>query len=141
MIGEKSIEKNEEHDDANLKLVDQLISKKEIKNIANQNQELKNFDRHSSIKSNYKYKDRSQDVIAHQLIKVASIAQHFRLAYNAILRSLSKSIVAITRDDRKDLHKKLFKLNTQVINVYETNCLFDVETKDKIVNSFVKRLI
>jgi len=37
MIDKKFIKKNEEHDDANLKLVDQLISKKEIKNIANQN--------------------------------------------------------------------------------------------------------
>lgn len=36
MIGEKFIKKNEEHNDANLKFVDQLISKKEIKNIANQ---------------------------------------------------------------------------------------------------------
>jgi hypothetical protein len=141
MIGEKSIEKNEEHDDANLKLVDQLISKEEAKNIANQNQELKNFDHHPSIESGHKYEDRSQNVIAHQLIEVAGIAQHFRLAHSAILRSLSKSIVAITRDNRKDLHKRLLKLNTQVINVYETNCLFDVEAKDTIVDSLVKRLI
>ena len=75
------------------------------------------------------------------MIEVASIVRHFRLAYNAILRSLLKSIVAITRDDRKDLHKRLLKLNIQVINVYETNRLFDVEAKDKIVNSLVKRLI
>jgi len=141
MIGEKFIKKNEEHDDANLKLVDQLISKKEIKNIANQNQESKNFDRHSSIELGHKYEDRSQDVIAHQLIEVASIVRHFRLAHNAILRSLLESIVAITRDNRKDLHKRLLKLNTQVINVYETNRLFGVEAKDRIVNPLVKRLI
>ncbi len=65
MIVEKSIKKNEKHNDANLKLVDQLISKKEIKNIANQNQKSKNFDRHFSIKSSYKYENRSQNVIAH----------------------------------------------------------------------------
>jgi hypothetical protein len=37
MIDEKFIKKNEKHNNANLKLVDQLILKKEIKNIANQN--------------------------------------------------------------------------------------------------------
>jgi len=37
IIDEKSIKKNKEHNNANLKFVDQLISKKEIKNIANQN--------------------------------------------------------------------------------------------------------
>jgi hypothetical protein len=73
VIGEKFIKKNEEHNDANLKLVDQLISKKEIKNIANQDQELKNFDRHSFIELGYKYEDRSQNVIAHQLIEVVNI--------------------------------------------------------------------
>ncbi len=36
VIGEKFIKKNKKHNNANLKLVDQLISKKEIKNIANQ---------------------------------------------------------------------------------------------------------
>jgi aspartyl aminopeptidase len=36
VIGKKSIKKNEEHNDANLKLVDQLISKEEAKDIANQ---------------------------------------------------------------------------------------------------------
>ncbi len=35
VIDEKSIKKNEEYNNANLKLVDQLILKKEIKNIAN----------------------------------------------------------------------------------------------------------
>ncbi len=65
MIGEKSIKKNEEHDDANLKLVDQLILKEEVENIVNQNQESKNFDRHLSIKLGHKYEDRSQDIIAH----------------------------------------------------------------------------
>jgi len=75
------------------------------------------------------------------LIEVASIVRHFRLAYSAILRLLLESIVAITWDDRKDLHKRLLKLNTQVINVYETNYLFGVEAKDRIVDSFVKRLI
>ncbi len=36
VIGEKFIKKNKKHNNTNLKLVDQLISKKEIKNIANQ---------------------------------------------------------------------------------------------------------
>jgi hypothetical protein len=35
IIDEKFIKKNKEYNNANLKLVDQLISKKEIKNIAN----------------------------------------------------------------------------------------------------------
>jgi homospermidine synthase len=35
VINEKSIKKNKKHNNANLKLVDQLISKKEIENIAN----------------------------------------------------------------------------------------------------------
>jgi len=35
VINEKSIKKNEKHNNANLKLVDQLISKKKIENIAN----------------------------------------------------------------------------------------------------------
>jgi len=60
---EKSIKK--ENNNANLKFVDQLISKKKNKNIANQNQELKNFDCYSLVKLNYKYKDCLQDVIAH----------------------------------------------------------------------------
>ncbi len=65
MIVKKSIKKNEKHDNANLKLVDQLISKKEIENIVNQNQELKNFDRDSFIELDHKYENRSQNVIAH----------------------------------------------------------------------------
>jgi hypothetical protein len=73
VIDEKSIKKNEDHNDANLKLVNQLILKKEIKNIVNQDQELKNFDRHFSIELNHKYEDRSQNVIAHQLIEIVDI--------------------------------------------------------------------
>jgi homospermidine synthase len=65
VINKKFIKKNEKYNNANLKFVDQLISKKEIKNIANQNQKLKNFDRHFFIELNYKYKNRSQDIITH----------------------------------------------------------------------------
>jgi len=141
VTGEKSIEKKEEHDNANLKLVHQLISKEEIEDIANQDQELENFDRHPPIELGHEYEDRSQDVIAHQLVEATGIARHFRLAHSAILRSLLESIVAITRDDRKNLHKRLLKLNTQVINAYETNRLFGVEAKNRIVDPLVKRLI
>jgi len=63
MFEEKSTKK--ENNNANLKFVDQLILKKKNKNIANQNQELENFDCYFFVKLDYKYKNRLQDVIAH----------------------------------------------------------------------------
>lgn len=62
-------------------------------------------------------------------------------AQSAILRSLSESIAAVSRGDRKELHKRLLDLNTQVIDTYEANRLSGVEARDKTVDPLVKRLI
>jgi len=75
------------------------------------------------------------------LIKAVDIVRYFRLVYSAILQLLSKSIVAIDRDNCKNIYKRFLNLNTQVIDIYKTNCFFDIEARNKIVNSFVKQVI
>lgn len=85
--------------------------------------------------------DRSQDNIAHELMKFVAIARHYKASHSAILLSLLASISAVGKPDQKDFHRKLTALHGQVREIYEVNRISSAQVKREVANPVVKRLV